>query len=103
MKLAALIRIEFGRGALTWSRRRGIIELIVDIERSDLKGLGYLTRATGDINLCLKDVNFWSTTAYTDGRAWVIAAWASAGRETLPGKKRETLCSRRLAVLGLVW
>jgi hypothetical protein len=103
LKLAALIRIELGRGALSWSRRRGIIELIVEIERSDLKGLGYLALAMGNINLCLKDVNFWSTTAYTDGRAWVIGAWASAGRETLPGKIRETLCGRRLAALGLVW
>jgi len=102
LKLAALIYIELRRGALSWSRRGGIIELIVDIERGDLNRLGYLALAAGNINLCLKDVNFWSTAAYTDGRARMIGAWASAGRKALPGKVRETLCSRRLAILGLV-
>jgi hypothetical protein len=71
---------------LKWSRRGGVIEYIVVIERSNLNGLRYLAQGEGDIYLCLEDINFWSITAYTDGRARVIPAWASAGRNTLSRK-----------------
>jgi hypothetical protein len=98
---ATLIYIELGLGILKWGGRGGIIELIAGVERSDLKRLGYLALGTDDIDLCLKDVNFWSTTGYTDGRARVIGSWASAGRETLPRKIRETRYGW-LAALGLI-
>jgi hypothetical protein len=54
---------------------RGVsIEIIAGIKRGDLKRLGYLALGMDDIYLRLKDVNFWSTAAYTDGRARVFGA-----------------------------
>lgn len=73
----ACITIESGRAALDGGGCARIIELIVGIEGSDLKGLGYYALEDGEVYFGFKNVDFWGTAASANRRTRVIRARAS--------------------------